>query len=430
MSRRLFSLARTLMGLVILAGLVWQPALADSPGPDTPLALQPLIEEALAQNPEILAAREQVKALQERIPQARALEDPELKISLWNTPESLDVTRSARTIYGVAQRFPVPGVLARQEEVAVLTADRAARRLAAKEREVTEAVKIAYFELFWAHKALEIHEERVELVKQLFAVAQAKFRVGQGTQVDVLKAQVELSTLLQQLSLLQQRKETARAHLNTLLNRSPLAPLGVPREPASHPTKLVFAQLEATALRERPELREAKLAVDQWEAATKLAKLRMFPKLRVELQRWQNFNTDDGFGGNVTLNIPFAFWTKSKYDARVREALARVRVARSKKALLENLTRFHIKDLLAQIHATDQLLELYTTTVLPQAQQTRKAALAGYRVGRTGFLDLIEADRAIVTYRLEFYRALVDRTQLLARLERVVGQPLDKGGRR
>ena len=388
------------------------------------LDLSPLIQEALQNNPEVVAFREQVKAMQERIPQAQTLEDPEVKIQLWNTPESLNVTRTATTIYGIAQKFPVPGLLSQKGEVAAREADQAAQQLAAKEREITAVTKAAYYDLFYAHKTIEIHHEQVKLLKQFFQIANAKFRVGKGTQVDVLQAQVELSKLFQHLPVLEQRRKTAQAHLNTLLDRRPDAPLGAPREPVNRFMILTLDQLQEQALRRRPELREVELAVAQFESATKLARLRYYPKMRVELQRWQNHNTDDGFGGNVTLNIPFSFWTKPKYDAGVREATARVQVARSRKETLENLTRFQVQDLVAQIEATGEIVELYATTVLPQAQQTLKAANAGYRTDRTDFLDLIDAERALITYQLEYFQALVDREQQLAALERVVGVEL------
>ena len=388
------------------------------------LELSPLIQEAHQNNPEVVAFREQVKAMQERIPQAQTLEDPEVKIQLWNTPESLNVTRTATTIYGIAQKFPVPGLLSQKGEVAAREADQAAQQLAAKEREITAVTKAAYYDLFYAHKTIEIHHEQVKLLKQFFQIANAKFRVGKGTQVDVLQAQVELSKLFQHLPVLEQRRKTAQAHLNTLLDRRPDAPLGAPREPVNRFMILTLDQLQEQALRRRPELREVELAVAQFESATKLARLRYYPKMRVELQRWQNHNTDDGFGGNVTLNIPFSFWTKPKYDAGVREATARVQVARSRKETLENLTRFQVQDLVAQIEATGEIVELYATTVLPQAQQTLKAANAGYRTDRTDFLDLIDAERALITYQLEYFQALVDREQQLAALERVVGVEL------
>ncbi len=411
--------------VLVLGLLMVNPLRAENAeNPDTVQELQPLIQEALEKNPEINAAQEQVRAMKERVPQVGTLDDPEVYARLWNTPESLNVTKTETTIYGIAQRFPVPGLLSQKEAVAVHEAEQSAQRLAAKVLEISASVTVAYYELFYAHQALAVHHEQVTLLKQFFKIANAKFKVGKGTQVDVLRAQVELSKLFQHLPILQQRKETAQAHLNTLLDRAPLDPLGIPRTP--HPQNMLYSldTLLEKALRVRPELQEAGLAVAQFQSATQLAKLQYYPHLRVELQRWQNYQADNGFGGNITLNIPFSFWTKSKYDAGVREAAAQVAAARARKRTLENLTRFQIKDLMAQIQATQQVITLFSTTVLPQAKQALQAANAGYRTDRSDFLDLIDAERALLSYQLDYYRALANREQQWAHLEQVVGKDL------
>ena len=388
------------------------------------IQLHSLIQEALQHNPELVAEQAQVKAMQERIPQSNALDDPELTVRLWNTPNSLDVTRSDRTIYGLAQQFPFPGTLSEQEHIAEKVMEQAEQRLAGKKREIIAAVKVAYFEWFYTHQALEIHHQEAKRLKQFFEAATAKFRVGKGTQVDVLKAQVEHSKWFQHLPILEQQKETARARLNTILNRETDAPLGVPLEPIGELRALSLEHLQKQALQQRPEILESALAVEQFDSTIKLAKLQTYPHLRVEVQRWQNRHADDGFGGIVSINLPFSFWTKSKYEAGVREALAHREVAQFKKRTLENQTRFQVQDLVAQIQAKRKILDLYKTTVLPQAKLTLKAAIAGYRTDRNDFLDLIAADRALLTYQLEFVRTVVDWEQLLAKLERVVGTEL------
>jgi len=401
------------------------PLWADPPDTtETILELGPLVQEAIHNNPEIAATREQVQAMKERAPQVETLADPELKVQLWNTPDSLNVTKTQTVIYGMAQQFPFPGLLSKKAEVATREAEQAGQRLAAKEREITAAVKVAFFELLYAYKAIEVHHEQITLLRQFFEIANAKYRVGTRTQVDVLRAQVELSKLLQHLPILNQRQQTAQAHVNTILDRDPRAPLGLPRAPHPQPLTHSLEELQEHALRLRPELQEAALVVTRFQSATQLAQLQYYPRLRVELQRWQNYNTDDGFGGNIMVNIPFAFWTKPKYDAGVREAAAQVRVAQARQQTLVTLTRFQIKDLVVQIQATQQVLELYRTTVLPQAQQVLQAAHAGYRTDRTNFLDLIDAERALITFRLEYIRALVNREQQVAQLERILGTDL------
>jgi outer membrane protein TolC len=407
--------------LLNVPGLIWagDPSLGKEI-----LSLAPLIQEALHNNPELVAEHAQIEGMQERVPQRKSLDDPELTIRLWNTPNSLNVRRSDRTIFGLAQQFPYPGTLSQQEHIAEKVVEQATQHLAGKKREIIAAVKTAFYELFYVHQALEIHHEEAKRLKQFFKAATAKYRVGKGTQVDVLKAQVEQSKWFQHLPILEQQQETARAYLNTILNRETHAPLGVPEEPLGKPKVLSLVHLQEQALQQRPEVREAALVVEQFDSTIKLAKLQAYPHLRVEVQRWLNRNADDGFGGVVSINLPFAFWTKPKYEAGVREAMAHRKVAQFKKRTLENQTRFQVQDLVAQITAKRKILDLYKTTVLPQAKLTLRAAVAGYRTDRTDFLDLISADRALLAYQLEFVRVLVDGKQLLAELERVVGMDL------
>lgn len=145
----------------------------------------------------------------QRVPQSNALDDPELTVRLWNTPNSLDVTQSDRIIYGLAQQFPFPGTLSQQEQIAEKVVEQAEQHLAGKKREIIAAVKVAYYEWFYAHQALELHHQEAIRLKQFFEAATAKFRVGKGNQVDVLKAQVEQSKWSQHLPILEQQKTTA-----------------------------------------------------------------------------------------------------------------------------------------------------------------------------------------------------------------------------
>jgi outer membrane protein, heavy metal efflux system len=390
-----------------------------------PLLLPDLIQEALARNPELVAARKQWEAAANRITQARSLDDPTLSVYLWNVPQSVNVTQTQNSIFGLSQNLPFPGKLALKGDVASRSADMSEQAVRAKERELTARLKQGYYDLFLAQKAIQIHHEEVELLRQFVEIANAKFRAGKGSQADVLKAQVELSLLHQRLPVLAQRHETAEAMLNTLLDRDPASPLGIPQEPSQRPLDKTIEDLHRLALRDRPELKAAELAVQRNEQSYALAQRQYYPDFNVAVQRFQNFQANDGFGAYVAMSIPFAFWTKPKHDAGVQEAAAAVSAARAQQHTLENLTRFQINDLLAKLRATDQVATLYRTTILPQAGQSLEAARAGYRAGKAGFLDLIQAQRSMRDFQLEYFKALVDQQHRLAELEQVVGIDLE-----
>src|SRR5437899_4610648 len=153
---------------------------------EPPLQVDALLAEARKQNPEIEATRERWRAVQERAPQARALDDPEFKIELFNYPNRLYPDASANTIFGLSQRFPYPGKLGLKESLAVKEADMAASLLRAKEREVASQVKSAYYEVFLAHKAIEVHNRQVAFMKEFFEIDKARFRAWKGALVDFL----------------------------------------------------------------------------------------------------------------------------------------------------------------------------------------------------------------------------------------------------
>lgn len=394
--------------------------------PRTRLMLPELIQEVLAKNPELVAARKQWEAATTRITQARSLDDPTLSVTLFNVPQTFNVTQTQNSIFGLSQNLPFPGKLALKGDVASRSAEMTEQAVRGKERELVARLKQTYYDLFLTHKAIQIHQEHVALLGQFVESTTAKFRTGKGSQADVLKAQVELSLLFQQLPVLEQRRETAEAMLNTLLDRDPTSSLDIPQEPSQIPLDKIIEALPRLALTDRPELKVAELAVQRNEQSLTLAQRQYYPDFNVAFQRFQNFQTSDGFGAYVAMSIPFAFWTKPRYDASVQEAAAAVSAARAQHRTVENLTRFQVNDLLARLRATDQTATLYRTTILPQAEQGLEAARVGYRTGKAGFLDLIETQRAWRGFQLEYFKALVDRQHRLAELEQIVGVDLDR----
>lgn len=428
MTRLTHFILRVLLTITVLNLVVWTGARDGAHAGDhmtLPSSVLPdLIQEVLAKNPELTAARQQWEASSQRIAQVRSLDDPTVSVEWWNFPESFNLGRTQHTIISLSQKFPFPGKLALKKEVASRSAEVTEQALRAKERDLIARVKGAYYDLFLADKNIQIHHEQIDLLKQFVEIATAKFRAGTATQVDVLKAQVELSTLHQELPVLEQRHDTSQAKLNQMLDRDPRSPLAPPQPPREGRFEQDLEDLYRAATTARPELKAADLEIQRNEQSQALAQRQYYPDFDVAFRRFQNVEVRDGFGAMLTMNIPFAFWTKPKYDAAVHEAAAGIAAARADRHALENMTRFQIRDLLAKVRANWEVALLYKTTVLPQAEQSVAAARAGYRAGRSGFLDLIEADRAWRKFQLEYYRVLVEREHRLAELEQVLGADL------
>jgi outer membrane protein TolC len=129
----------------------------------------------------------------------------------------------------------------------------------------------------------------------------------------------------------------------------------------------------------------------------------------------------------ATVTIPFAFWSKPKYDAAAREAEAAGRMADAQIRQEENKLRLEMQDLLARFQAARAEAAIYGETALVQARQTHEAAVAGYRIGRAGLHTVLEAQRAIRDIELKLSKSIAEAHRALAGLERAVGADLGGG---
>lgn len=411
--------------LALIGLLAWPAAaraLAAGEEAQSLLTLSSLIEEAIRNNPEIRSMRHRWDAAHQEIPQARALEDPQLSITQWEIPSNLNIGDADQTWYGISQSFPFPGKLSLRGQISAKAADAVEQGYLAKVREVVAAVKSVYYQLFLVHKTIDLHLEHQALLDEFIQIAQQKYALGQVSQQDLLKAEVELSKLHNSLLVVEQEKVSAQAEINSLLNRPPEMSLGKPEELAYHPFHLALEDLRQQALQERPELKAAALMMEKSEQAKALARKNYLPDFMIEVSYWDVHTGANKWMAVGKINLPWIFM--SKYNARVRQTVAEESQARSDYAAMRNQTLFRLRDLFTKARTAEQLIEVYQSGVLPQAEQSLEAARIGYQAGRVDFLNLIDSERSLRDFQLEYYTALAKFEQAIAELERAVGAEL------
>lgn len=404
---------------VLALSLLW----TDDIRAEKSLILNDVIEEALKSNPEILSVREQIRAAEERVPQAGALPDPQVGVMFNGIPGRMRPdTRYDQVRVTASQMFPLFSKLQVKKDAASKGVEIIRATYEAKRREVIAQVKSAYHALFLAHRAIEINRENVELMRTFAKIAEAKYTVGRAPQQNVLKAQVSLSVLLNQLITLEQQLETASARLNVLLNRPPESPLGEPGAFESIPLNRSFEELQTLALEQRPELQSLSHGIEQKEVLYDLARKQYYPNLMAGVQYWQSNERKDQMSATLSINIPL--WWRSKQDHGVKQAAASLQVAQANYEAMKNRVLFQIQDRLVKVQTAERTINLYETSILPQAEQTLKAARIGYETDTVDFLTLIDSQKQLYTLRLEYYKATVEHEQQMAELERAVGVDL------
>lgn len=377
---------------------------------------------ALQSNPEIQAMKERWRAARARPSQEGSLPDPMVNTAYHN--ESFDrLTQGSGDFsylrFGVEQEIPFPGKLGLKEDVAGREAEREGALYRAGVLDVLTRLRLAYDDYFLAHQSLEILGKNRSLLEKLEQAAEARYRVGEGTQQDVLRAQLELSILLGRLTSLEQTRQSSAAKLNALLNRPPLAELGRPAPVEKSPLRYTLEDLEKLARERSPSLDAARLAVARAESSLRLARRQYYPDFVLRADYFNKAALLPEWEVGVGVRLPLYFWRKQSFG--VEEAAAGASEARSSVQATAQDVVAKVKDFYAQADSADRLVGLYGSAVLPQAELSLDSASASYQVGQVDFLTVLNNFTVLNDYRLRYYEEVADFDRALAQLEQAAG---------
>lgn len=412
----------------ILIAALWLVGGADPRARGEELRLGDVLAAALQNNPGIRAAREKARAARQMPQQAAAWDDPTFSYEAWNAPESFDLSRAGNNIFKLSQKVPFPGKRALAGRIAERDADVAERDLDGARLDLCAEVKRAFYGLWQTHERLRVFARDEDLVRQLAAVAEQKYALGQASQPDVLRAQVELTRLINRVTTESLAIDAARAELDALLSRPAPGPLGTPEDPPPPALGESADALIALALERRPELAAASAAVERSRQSARLAGLDYLPDFEFTLERFFNFGARDGVGAMASVSLPFVY--KYKYDAALAEARAKLAAAEADLRRARDRVQKEVAQAFLRARAALLEHELLATTHVPQAEQALQASRIGYETGKVDFLSLIDSVRAIESIHLEHIRASTEFEQAYADLERAVGQELPRPGRK
>ena len=196
------------------------------------LNVDKLVEEALQNNPEILAAKKKWEVYKERIPQASAFEDPMFGFGIISLPTNFSFKDEDMTMkeFSLSQKFPFYGKRRLMGEMAGKEAEAVFNEIQEKVNRIIKDVKTTYYELSHVYRTTEVTQRNKKILEDFAKIAETRYAVGEGIQQDVLKAHVEVSKMVDDLIMLRQRKRALEAKLIALLNRPPESPTGEPEE--------------------------------------------------------------------------------------------------------------------------------------------------------------------------------------------------------
>ena len=370
------------------------------------VSLAELVREAEQNNPEIAAAQRGYQAAAHVAGQVSALPDTQVSVQQFavGSPRPFagyTNTDFAYIGFGASQEIPFPGKRSLRGQVAGHEADALQIQIESVRRTIIAKLKATYFRLSYLQQTLSILERNDKLLQDVQQIVESRYRVGQGNQHEVLKAQLQRTALLKQL--LNRRQDTLDIQTEALALRN---------------MAYSASDLLSAARQQNPDIRSQQQVVRRAESQVDLARKEFRPDFNVQ---YMYENTDrkfrDYYVATFGINLP----NRGRRRAELAEAEAgREQASKHLEAELQKrLAEVQNQYVFAQTSA--EQLRLYKEGLLPQSEGAFRSALAAYQANRQDFETLLSSFLDVLNFQQEYQRELADHESSLAQLEALTG---------
>ena len=424
----------TFSTLVCLAGLLAGASPASAQQPSDTLDLARAIALARAQNPRIAAASAGVRAAGARIAPAGTLPDPTVTLGAMNymlpglSPRGDPMTMNQLT---VMQTLPVNGTLRLRRAAARADSAGTALRRDALALDVEHEVRTRYWELYHTDRALETMAGTLGVLRDLVGIASAMYAVGSTSQADVVRAQLAVTRMQQEIADMELQRFTAAAALNGLLGRDPEARIAL-RPGTAHgmhggevmalemPPPAPVDSLVRWADSGNLELAALRSGVSAARANEDAARRMRIPDLSVGLSYGQRTGAPDVISAMFGVSVPV--FTRSRQLRMRDESRAMREMAEDEVAAMRLAVRTELVTARAEAETARRQVTLYSGTLVPQAAAAYEASVAAYRVGRADFMAVLDAQMALLMYQHDAHRFEGMYGTAIADIDRLTGR--------
>jgi cobalt-zinc-cadmium efflux system outer membrane protein len=388
--------------------------------------LSSLVNEALLRSPIIAAAKAHWQASTKVPRQVSTIPDPQVSFQQLTVggPKPFEGYESSDFYYsgfGFMQDIPGPGKLHLRAQQADKEAEAARLTYETQQRQVVEQVRETYFNLFYVAKAKDLLSQTREQLERVERTSDSQYQLGVSQQQDVLKAQLELTSLLKEIAMNDEQYLQAQAGLKGLLGReqdSPNVPIG---EISASEVTAESGRLRELASTNSPAFRQALAMEQKSDLGLSLAKKDYIPDFTVGyMYQKRGSGFSDLYQLTVGATIPLYFWRKQ--TPAVEQAALEKEAAHAETYASRLSTMSDLQAQIIGLETTARIMSVYKSGLIPQSRATQSSAFNSYRVGKIDFQTLLSSIVDVLRLQQEYYRTLADHEIAVAKIKQIVGE--------
>lgn len=383
--------------------------------PAQPLTLKAAIELALAQHPGVREREINVEATSAGLQQAALRPNPEFEI------QSENLTKGDQTIsLWLSQPVELGGK--RNKRMAVAESERllAELELVKKRVEVVAQVRLAFMKaLIWRQRVV-LQKENLAVMTSWAASVQQRVDAGKASPLEGERANLAKLAASDTLQRTEREWSIAMNELAARLGQDEPSAISVTGIDASlvPPWERVQALLPST-----PLARVLGASIGQMEANVQWQQSVAVPDIRVSAGL-QNDRASGSNGALVGISIPLPMLNRNQ--GAIQQANLRLQQARIQEVAGRRELELQALGAWERLRALQKTIRLYDEELIPGAEKAFTKAREGYALGKFAFLDVLDAQRALVEARSQQTQALLEYVAIEAQLEELLGSPLSE----
>jgi cobalt-zinc-cadmium efflux system outer membrane protein len=397
------------------------PGIAEHAG--MPTSLRELIREAEQKNPQIATSFHAWQASRNVPKQVSALPETQLSVQQFSvgSPRPFAGYSNSDFAYigfGASQDIPYPGKRQLRAQVAEHEADSMEAQTDSVRRAVAGNLKTVYFRLAYIQQSLGVLQKSDQLLTQVQEATEARYRVGQGNQQDVLKAQLQHTKILQEIAHHHQEEGLVEAQIKQVLGRSQDSADIVTETLTVRTLPYSAAELLQKAGEQNPDVHSKQASIRQQEAKVELAHKNFRPDFNVQYNyEHTGSQTRDYYMATFGIRLP----NRGRQKAELAEAQENQERARQELDSESQRVLSEVQQQYVRAKTSEERLKIYSDGLVPQSEATFQSALSAYQSNRQDFESLLSGFLDVLNLDLDYRNELVEHESALAELERLTG---------
>jgi len=433
-TRILFISAALFVGTLALAGNPGAQELPSLQRPDpestamaehtaAPASLHELVQEAEQKNPQIAASFHAWQASRNVPKQVSALPDTQLSVQQFSvgSPRPFAGYSNSDFAYigfGASQDIPYPGKRQLRAQVAEHEADSMEAQTDSMRRTVVGNLKMVYFHLAYIQQTLGVLQRSDSLLTQVQEAAEARYRVGQGNQQDVLKAQLQHTKILQEIAHHHQEEGLLESQIKQVLGRPQESADIVVETLTQRALPYSVTELLQRAREQNPDVHSKQASIRQQDTRVELAHKEFRPDFNVGYTyEHTGSQARDYYMATVGIRLP----NRGRQKAELAEAQENQERARQELDAESQRVLSEVQQQYVRAKTSEERLKIYSDGLIPQSETTFQSALSAYQSNRQDFESLLSGFLDVLNVDLEYRNELVEHESALAELERLTG---------